>query len=352
MGYQDADDRPHAPLDDARWQESDCVWFADWNAGLTGFFRIGQHPAQATGAVLAYVARSDGPDWRGCFTSEDHARDSHGQRVGAAHAEAVAPRVMRYRWADAACSADVTFADSFYEPRGWAKDASASGLNDTINSQGHLECTGRLTGSVTLAGEEIVIDALAHRDRSWGVRPVGSRDPQPIPGHMMPAFFWQWTPLNLEGGSLFFHINADENGNPWNTRAAWAADGAGIEDIVEGRGTLDSTLAHGTRWPTGGELALDLPHAGERAPARLTLEPVARFQMKGLGYTHPVWGHGVHHGPLKVEREDYDLASLDPAQLDNRHVQMLCKVDGDAQGMGVFEQLVLGAYRPLGLEGI
>lgn len=213
---------------------------------------------------------------------------------------------------------------------------------------------GHYTGWISVDGErqDMAEGTCGTRDRSWGVRPVGSRDPQPIPGHMIPAFFWQWTPLNLEGGSLFFHINADENGNPWNTRAAWAADGAGIEDIVEGRGMLDSALAHGTRWPTGGELALDLPHAGERAPARLTLEPVARFQMKGLGYTHPVWGHGVHHGALRVEREDYDLTQLDPAQLDNRHVQMLCKVDGDAQGMGVFEQLVLGAYRPLGLEGI
>lgn len=201
MGYQDADDRPHAPLDDARWQESDCLWFADWNAGLTGFFRIGQNPAQGTGAVLAYVARMDGPDWRGCFTSPDRGRDDHGQRVGAAHAEARAPQVMRYRWADAACSADVTFADSFYEPRGWAKDASASGLNDTINSQGHLECTGRLTGSVTLNGEEVAIDALAHRDRSWGVRDIAMvRQHRMCTGTFGPGLSFATTVLQLANG--------------------------------------------------------------------------------------------------------------------------------------------------------
>lgn len=206
---------------------------------------------------------------------------------------------------------------------------------------------GHYSGWISVDGErqDMAEGTAGTRDRSWGIRPIGARDTQPIPGHPLPMFFWQWTPLNLESGSLFFHINADEHGNPWNTRAAWAPDGCGADGIVEGRGSLSSTLEEGTRWPASGELHLDLPGA----PARLTLSPKVRFQMKGLGYTHPVWGHGVHHGPLKVEREDYDLSTLDPAQLDNRHVQILCDIGGNASGVGVFEQLVLGPYAPLGL---
>jgi len=74
--------------------------------------------------------------------------------------------------------------------------------------------------------------------------------------------------------------------------------------------------------------------------------------MKGLGYTHAVWGHGYHHGPLKVEREDFDLPALDPADPSNLHVQMICKVSGDDEGLGLFEQLIIGPYAPLGLAGM
>lgn len=196
--------------------------------------------------------------------------------------------------------------------------------------------------------EELAPGTKGTRDRSWGIRPIGARDTQPIPGHALPSFFWQWTPINLDTGSLFFHINADAQGDAWNTRAAWAADGATSSDIGEGHGTLTSTIESGTRWPDSGSLAIDVPGG----PSSLTLEPIGRFQMKGLGYTHPTWGHGLHHGPLSVEREDIDLSSVDPTAMDNLHVQMICKVDGDAKGVGAFEQLAIGAYAPLGLSGI
>ena len=86
------------------------------------------------------------------------------------------------------------------------------------------------------------------------------------------------------------------------------------------------------------------------APKSLTIEPIGRFQMKGLGYTHPVWGHGIYQGPqLKVEREDFVLDRLDALAPENLHVQVPVRVGGDAQGVGVFEQLVIGPYAPLRL---
>ncbi len=207
---------------------------------------------------------------------------------------------------------------------------------------------GDYTGWISLDGarEDMDPGTKGTRDRSWGVRPIGARDQQGMPGHPLPTFFWQWTPLNLEGGSLFFHINADPQGNAWNTRAVWAPDGAAQDELVEGEGTLTCDLHSGSRWPNTAKLALNIPGA----PASLTLTSKGRFQMKGLGYTHPVWGHGIYHGGPKIEREEFDLAALDPAQMDNRHVQMICEVDGDAKGLGIFEQLVLGPYAPLGLS--
>jgi len=214
---------------------------------------------------------------------------------------------------------------------------------------------GRYEGWISCDSErhEIAQGTLGTRDRSWGVRPVGARDAQPMPGHELPQFFWQWTPINLANGSLFFHLNADAQGEAWNTRAAFVPDGGAESDIAEGHGTITTRTEEGSRWPAGAVLDLDVPGA----PAQVSLEAMQRFQMKGLGYTHPVWGHGIWHGSDRHEREDFDLAQLDPLQPDNRHVQILCKVDGDAQGQksdgwGVFEQLAIGPYAPLGFTGI
>lgn len=215
---------------------------------------------------------------------------------------------------------------------------------------------GQYTGWIEVDGDrrELAPGTSGTRDRSWGIRPVGARDAQPIPGHPQLGFFWQWTPINFPDGSLFFHVNADAHGQAWNTRAVWAPDGADAAGLNEGVGGMRARLESGTRWPSGGTLSL----AVKGAPEQLQLEPLGRFQMRGLGYTHPEWGHGIHHGALRVEREDIDLASLDPLAPENLHVQMPVAVTGlhsdgaDVEGIGVFEQLVIGPFAPLGLEQV
>ena len=209
---------------------------------------------------------------------------------------------------------------------------------------------GRWSGWIEVDGErrDLAQDTMGTRDRSWGIRPVGARDPQPVPGHELPGFFWQWTPVNFPGGSLFFHVNNDTQGRAWNTRAAWAGEGAMREDLAEGHGSMRTRLAAGTRWPSGGRLALAVPGA----PEEVSFEPLGRFQMRGLGYTHPVWGHGIWHGGEKVEREDIPLDALDPLAAENLHVQIPVRVEtSQGTGVGVFEQLIFGPFSPLGLNG-
>ena len=71
---------------------------------------------------------------------------------------------------------------------------------------------GHYEGWISSDGDrrELAGGTVGTRDRSWGVRPIGARDPQPMPGAPMPGFFWQWTPINFADGSLFFHVNNDE----------------------------------------------------------------------------------------------------------------------------------------------
>jgi hypothetical protein len=210
-----------------------------------------------------------------------------------------------------------------------------------------LTQNGHYQGWIAVDGlrETLAPGSMGTRDRSWGVRPIGAADPQF--GSAVPQFFWQWTPINLPQRSLFYHLNAHADGSAWNTRAVIAPDGSGADGFTECHAPPIATqLAPGTRWPASSALTI-----GED---QFRIEPISRFQMRGLGYTSPRWGHGLDHGALEVERETIDLAAIDPARPDNLHVQMLCRVDGPdgESGMGVFEQLAIGDYAPLGLTGL
>jgi hypothetical protein len=218
----------------------------------------------------------------------------------------------------------------------------------TVMDYTRLTQNGHYQGWIEVDGarEALAAGSMGTRDRSWGVRPIGAADPQ-FAGRSVPQFFWQWAPVNLPTRSLFFHLNAHADGSAWNTRAVIAPDGAGHDGFTEHHDPRMTThLGDGTRWPAPSELVV-----GDES---FRIEPVSRFQMRGLGYTSPKWGHGLDHGTLEVEREDIDLASIDPARPDNLHVQMLSRVtgpDGEA-GLGVFEQLAIGDYAPLGLTGL
>ena len=67
------------------------------------------------------------------------------------------------------------------------------------------------------------------------------------------------------------------------------------------------------------------------------------------------WRHGGFKGELAVAREDIDCANFDPKDMGNLHIQAISKAtlsvpgQADQHGIGVFEQLILGPYRPLGL---
>jgi hypothetical protein len=213
----------------------------------------------------------------------------------------------------------------------------------------------RCTGWIEIDGvrKAIAAGTVGTRDRSWGVRPVGAPDPQPPVPMTMSGFFWQWTPLNFDDRSVFFHVNADPDGRPWNTRAVIAPDGAGPEDFYETEAAAmdEVSLISGTRHARGGTLNVPLAQGS----ASIRFEPILTFLMRGIGYGHPAWRHGGYKGELVVEREDIDLASTNMASPENIHIQALSKVTLSAPGqeaktgMGVFEQLIAGPYRPYGL---
>ena len=79
------------------------------------------------------------------------------------------------------------------------------------------------------------------------------------------------------------------------------------------------------------------------------MEPQLRFQFKGLGYGHPVWKQGAWHGELALGGESFDPLELDPLAPENVHNQQVVKVtDGDRQGIGALESIIIGPYAPSG----
>ena len=210
----------------------------------------------------------------------------------------------------------------------------------------------RASGWLEVDGERIEVSGwVGTRDRSWGIRPVGAPDPQPTPGGGIAGFFWQWAPLNFEDRSVYFHVNADPDGKPWNTRAVILPDGAGPEggyhsDAPE----MAVELIPGTRHAKSATLTIPL----DQGAATVTLEPGPIFLMRGIGYGG-AWRHGALKGDLAVAREDFDSETFDRADPANLHIQAISKAtlsvpgQADQQGIGVFEQLILGPYRPYGL---
>lgn len=211
---------------------------------------------------------------------------------------------------------------------------------------------GHWSGWLSVGGQRVEVGAdwAGTRDRSWGIRPVGASEPQPPPESNFSQFFWLWTPCNFEASSLFFHSNDDGAGNPWNRRAVVAGDG-GTERHFD-------TASFDIEWQAGSrriaKLAADL--GSER---KLSLTPAGPvFAMSGLGYTHPLWGHGFDHGPeLAVAHDSLSETERGWGNPLAMHVQALVTaelIDGGSvhRGTGVLEQLFVGPHEPTGLTGL
>ncbi len=275
-------------------------------------------------------------------------------RVGPVGIEVVEPlQVLRLEVDDEAngVRAELTFTGRFpaiEEPRFTRRVGSQIMMDYTRLTQ-----NGAWTGWIEVAGERHEVTPerwQGTRDRSWGIRSVGMRDPQPNPYGTTPQFFWLWAPVNFPDAASFYHLNADGEGRPWNTMGRIVA-AHGPEELEEPASEL--SYASGTR------LAAQATIQGTSAegPVALTFEPKATFYMRGLGYGHPEWGHGLFHGEADQGFESYDLSAIDPADPAYFHVQAICDVKlergGQTQaGKGVLEQLVIGPYEPYGFKDL
>ena len=258
---------------------------------------------------------------------------------------------------EAGVEADLLFTSrtaAIEEPRYTLRPGSVTVMDYTRLTQ-----WGAWEGSLTVDGETSDIapsDVVGCRDRSWGVRPVGEQPPGP---GMEPQVFWLWAPLWFDDCCLHFDVNEFADGRQWHFVGAHIPLLDRPEDAVPG---ADSTVRWakavehsirwrpGTRWSESADLVLHM-HDGDTV--NVHLEPMEMFQMRGIGYLHPEWGHGTWHGELEVHGERWRVADTDPGNLFFMHCEQLVRATwGDRVGVGLFEQIVLGPHEPYGMTGL
>ena len=251
---------------------------------------------------------------------------------------------------------------------GLAADITASGRHFPIEEPRFTRRQGtRVVMDVTRATQNIAwqgtiaADGVTHkvdgcfgtRDRSWGIRQVGAAESQPPAPAVTPQFYWLWTPVNFDEAAFFCHTNDDGAGETWNRKAVLHGFAANMKTEWTSP-SFATSYQDGTRRVNG----LSIEAEGVRA----VFTPMARlFYMQGLGYIHPEWGHGMHHGPLRVGHDVIELAEgeamLKSGKMENLHVQTLAKVALETRGQthygtGVIEQLFIGPHAPSGFEDL
>ena len=212
---------------------------------------------------------------------------------------------------------------------------------------------------VFIDGERIDVGAAptyGTKDRSWGIRPVGDRITA-APSSNAPQLFFLWAPLNFDDGGFHFTTFEDADGVAWSKTAAVLDLLEPGASPVEVRGVHHATgVTHEVRFERGlrraasAALHVELPG---RTASSIELEPVLTFRMRGAGYMHPAYGHGVYHGGPIVAGEVHAVAELDTVSLHDVHVQQVVRATwGERRGIGVLEQLVIGPHAPSGLADL
>jgi hypothetical protein len=217
---------------------------------------------------------------------------------------------------------------------------------------------GEWSGSFEVSGQTFAVARdtwWGLRDRSWGSRSTGTVAETTMSAQMSNIYF-AWTLLRFDDECLLVAVNETSTGISEARTVAvlpFISDtdpAYGEDDKISRSDSFDFDIDYvpGTRRPTGVHLTVG-PRGG--IDRDVELRPELTFQMKGLGYGHPIWRHGTDHGGPAVGHQSWRVADCDPLAPENRHVQQLVtarRSDG-AIGRGLFEHVAIGPHRPSGL---
>ncbi len=214
---------------------------------------------------------------------------------------------------------------------------------------------GRWSGWFEVDGQRTQVAAAktyGTRDKSWGVRPVGEPEGggQGSP-EREPGVYWCWSPINFGDVCTQFGSFEDHDGHPTQLSACIVPTYPDAESTsTENDPALEemATVRHqiewipGTRYPRAAEFDFVALDGGER---HISLRPLLRFYMRGIGYQHADWKHGAWQGEEKFGYDTWLLDELDPLDPENIHVHHVVAAEMDGKpGVGVLETIVIGRH--------
>jgi hypothetical protein len=338
----------------------DRYWFNGFSVDGEWFFGIAMGVYPNRGIIdAAFSFLLDGTQ-RSVFASGRAPVDRAHTAVGSIAIEVVQPlstNVVRVNAAHLGMEAELRWRPrtiALEEPR----QTFVDGLRTTLDSTRFTQW-GVWDGWVNADGQRVEVSGAATRgtkDRSWGIRGVGDQVTS-APSTRVPGVFFSWAPTHFDDRCTHVMLFDRPDGTHSHISAVTVpllGEGAppfGDEDGVERAEHLTAsyTWRPGTRRVKQAVFDFDYGSRTEQ----LIYEPLLDFQMKGIGYFHPEWGHGRWHGELAEGSDEWRIEDLDPLNITNIHIQSLCRVtsaDGRT-GIGSLEQLAIGAHAS-GLTGL
>ena len=323
-------------------------------------FGLGQYPN--LGTTDAYCAVTRGDDHyvvRASRPLTDRADTS----VGPVRIEVVEPlRKLRVivepdRPAESNLAMDVTWTsaiDPFEEPRQYLR-ARGTIVFDTQR----FAQLGRWQGTLTVAGTDIAVTpdrCGGARDRSWGVRPVGEKQPDGIRQTISTlAGMWNYMPADYGDHWLVYLCHEEPDGNrPMQTGVRVWLDPNRPRELL-GRPEWSHDTISGTRLLAGSHITFNDAPDG---PITVDVEPLAtNFISLGTGYGIDAdWRHGMWQGEEPVEQAlSYKVSEMrDLGQ--HGVVDSVARFTyddparGPQEGYGLYEHGFFGPFPKLGLN--
>jgi len=230
----------------------------------------------------------------------------------------------------------------------------------------HMEATrfnqfGHWQGEIRYAGKTVRVDparVFGTKDRSWGIRPVGDPAPPGAPPLELPSINFLWFPIHWKDRCTHAGIFENQHGVcwHWDGRIMPTYDDPsqipGVEDPrMQELARVDHEILEfypGTRRARRATVSL-LDLEGGRTD--IDLEALLVYRMKGIGYSHPEWGHGKWKGELAIGGESWKIEDCDNMELPNQHIQQVVRARlGDEEGIGVMEQIRMGPSKRYGFK--
>ena len=218
----------------------------------------------------------------------------------------------------------------------------------TFDTQ-RLAQMGSWSGALHVNGTDLNVDpatSWGSRDRSWGVRPVGEREPDGIRLNVQSiGGMWTYFPMRFEDHSIYYICSENANGE----RSLVQNERVWLDGRIEqlGRSEHEHHFVDGMRLLS--HSVITFPEAGIEIKCESLLP---NFLAVGTGYGLDAdWRHGMWQGPELVVHGKV-LAVADIAMLGSYAV-----VDHAAKfsynghvGYGLYEHAFAGAFPKYGLS--